>query len=535
MQRFWARDLNRAQPSTSLSSPYQSFGGGNKRSSDFYGAQVKDDAKKIVPNNGSSSSSNNSSSESINGVDEGSWVLMPVLQSAEPCTRCGLIFQTENNSSNACVFHADSDGNLGEYKQFYIKEEGSSVREVHMWNCCGASRIDARGCSSRPHCCKVLMLSIRANANPSARIQNVEMSVITALEISIFPGASYDLQVKISRSLVSMVHKYFSIDEAEIARANIAEEESESLLAKKSRRRGAVTTSRNNLSPGAVGISNRSRSNTALSSSSSNNLLSLTDESVSSSFAGDDIGDSPLSLSSSNSSSTSTSKKFKVASIFSSLRKISGRSGDKNKSSGGMESADGSVDSSNNTSDIRSVVSRRGIGSVTGSSASSSLTASNNSVSTGGADNTRQEGLYINYLRVGDVYVDVTTTGFPLNLTKYRAVVESFFCRGEVMDWHALFLKIERHARWSLTKHTASNSLTKLSNFFSWKSSSMLPRISNTSSSSSINLRDDSLNRESRAGASRFGDDFEEDTTVTVTPREHSEKVAKLLGISPKK
>lgn len=44
-------------------------------------------------------------------------VLMPILADAnELCSRCGATFKLDSNTSNACTFHADSDGNPGVYK-----------------------------------------------------------------------------------------------------------------------------------------------------------------------------------------------------------------------------------------------------------------------------------------------------------------------------------------------------------------------------------------------------------------------------------
>ena len=77
--------------------------------------------------------------------------------------------------------------------------------------------------------------------------------------------------------------------------------------------------------------------------------------------------------------------------------------------------------------------------------------------------------MYIRYLRVGDIQVDVSLSGFPLNVENYRAVVEPFFCRGEVLpNWQRLVYSFERHASRSLIRNTASSSLTRLSNFFSF-------------------------------------------------------------------
>jgi len=65
---------------------------------------------------------------------------------------------------------------------------------------------------------------------------------------------------------------------------------------------------------------------------------------------------------------------------------------------------------------------------------------------------------------VGEISVDVTTAGFPFNITNYKATVDPFFKRGTVMDWHRLILKIERHAKLSVARHTASNSISTIGN-----------------------------------------------------------------------
>jgi hypothetical protein len=121
----------------------------------------------------------------------------------------------EDNPADACCFHADEDGNPGTYGE--AAENGYG--EVHLiWSCCGNVDPKAPGCTFRPHLSKEIMLSIRADANPSIKLGNIDMSLITALEISIFPGSAYDLQVKVTRSLISTIHRYFSIDENEVAR-----------------------------------------------------------------------------------------------------------------------------------------------------------------------------------------------------------------------------------------------------------------------------------------------------------------------------
>jgi len=67
-----------------------------------------------------------------------------------------------------------------------------------------------------PHLCEETMISIRAEMNPSVSIENVDINVLNALEISIFPGsAMYELQVQISKNLADVLHKYFNVDNIE--------------------------------------------------------------------------------------------------------------------------------------------------------------------------------------------------------------------------------------------------------------------------------------------------------------------------------
>lgn len=125
-------------------------------------------------------------------LQDKSWVLIPALAETEPCRRCGQLFDADDNDSNACAFHADRDGKLGEYRRVAVRNgTGGSQRLtlVKMWTCCHRTEENCPGCFSRPHICKDVMVSVRALGAPTMRIENIEMSVLRALEISIFPGA----------------------------------------------------------------------------------------------------------------------------------------------------------------------------------------------------------------------------------------------------------------------------------------------------------------------------------------------------------
>lgn len=74
----------------------------------------------------------------------------------------------------------------------------------------------------------------------------------------------------------------------------------------------------------------------------------------------------------------------------------------------------------------------------------------------------RQEALFIKYLRVGHIAVEVNTIGFAFNLEKYKAIVNEFSLRNKVLDWHRLIWKFEMHIALCMTSHTATSSMNKL-------------------------------------------------------------------------
>ena len=55
-----------------------------------------------------------------------SWVLIPVLLLSEPCRRCGEMYDAEDNDSTSCVFHADKDGKVGQYRMHSIWRRNSN-------------------------------------------------------------------------------------------------------------------------------------------------------------------------------------------------------------------------------------------------------------------------------------------------------------------------------------------------------------------------------------------------------------------------
>jgi hypothetical protein len=355
-------------------------------------------------------------------LQDKSWVLIPVLADTEPCRRCGQLFDADENDSNACAFHADRDGKPGEYTRVAVKngkyyEAGAPISFVKMWTCCHRSEEHAPGCFSRPHICKDVMVSVRALGSPTVRIENIEMSVLRALEISIFPGAMTSwLQVRITRQLADVLHNYFSIDAA--SNSEIQDPTAPAAKEKSSEGVSSPTSSDGQPAPVPTPVEKLSTRNRMMNYLSSKVAMEKSDGTV-------------------NGADKSSKQKSKEK--------------DKDKEKEALKEKDAKNEKGRDRS-------------LTNAPTSSGIIYSG-ATSPGG----RQEGVYIRYLRVGDIQVDLSLSGFPLNVENYRAVVEPFFCRSEVLlSWQRLIYSFERHASRSLIRNTASSSLTRLSNFFSF-------------------------------------------------------------------
>merc|ERR1712072_1387518 len=55
------------------------------------------------------------------------------------------------------------------------------------------------------------MISVRAEGLPAFGVDNLDMTALHTLNISIFPEANYQLQVQITRDLQMALHEYFSM------------------------------------------------------------------------------------------------------------------------------------------------------------------------------------------------------------------------------------------------------------------------------------------------------------------------------------
>lgn len=211
------------------------------------------------------------------------------------------------------------------------------------------------------------MFSVTAEANPSVRVDDIDIIVLNALNISIFPESKNEIKVQITQSLNSALHKYFSITE-KIENEVLREDE-------KSKKRGNF-------------------------------------------FFGKSNGNDNIS-----SGSSTPRKTNKVGRILRSKKFNSAEENSESKISKGDNFAQSKLDTQ-------------------------SLVISSKK---------SQEALYIKYMRVGDVIVEVSTAGFLLNTKDYKVCVDPFVLHGKVLDWGRLLYKVEIHTAGSVARHTASN------------------------------------------------------------------------------
>jgi len=132
-------------------------------------------------------------------------ILSTLSTGLEPCIRCGSMFVPQDNSISSCVFHADCDGTPGEF-------HSNPIAGYKKWSCCGQTWEGAPGCSSRPHICKEMMISVRADTQSVFSLRGADLTIFQTLEVSAFPGSSHTLRVQITSSLVDVLHEYFVIE-----------------------------------------------------------------------------------------------------------------------------------------------------------------------------------------------------------------------------------------------------------------------------------------------------------------------------------
>lgn len=481
VQRFFARDLERNVPAGGASadpakSPKAQVA--NRSKSPFRGGTSVDKAV--------AQKDRGAQGEQIQ------WMIMPVLEQAQPCSRCGQYFDTASNYGDSCVFHADAEYEPGVYKEYYTDEKyienydlsgiicqpvsvsnvkpaskvprdfspgrlrgmtttvreyetlklnqfrnknetalststvpggnnhgsgggrdptstpasprhhtggshKSSSKSAHrkgagrrvawkMWSCCGDTNEHSPGCKLRPHMCKELMVTVRAECRPSARIDNLEMSIIDQLEISIFPGVRYNLQLRVTRSQTDYIHKYFMFQEyrpeEKIDNADAGPPDDPDAT-----HGGGFGNKRSAQSP------------------------------------------------------AKQKQKKGLFGMFGSKDKDAKERDKDDKSDRGTMMSTGKNDPTHTAVAVKD-----------GDKVHANQDAAKD------PKLTRQECLYIRYIRVGDVFADLTLSGFPIfNRTGFKLMVDSYNDHRTVTNWGMLIQDIERHAFFSLANHATKN------------------------------------------------------------------------------
>jgi len=429
-------------------------------------------------------------------------VLMPSVGQGEKCSRCGTAFSMDKNHASACTFHANADGEEGRY----CKEVGSlSFRDdltvplpvsatAFAWSCCSQREESAPGCCARPHICKEVMIRIGAEAYPKARIENIDLSVLKSVDITFFPNSSaYDLKVRVNKSLTDLLHSYFSITAvdsySDVVVPSPAPEVNTSLTreTKPSNKRWNKLKAFKKMMTMSGKRSSSEKASPSIHSCSAEEIRSPARERdnssaslrVSTTNLGDCSKSSPTNLSSpaalspmslpSHPGKGPASDEYQESSptppgspwlTLPSIKKQFNRLISPHKSNHPSKRTEQPVIASAGSERQQSThtqphhddnrPNREGHSAVKGSQSSTS--------------SGRQEGVYIKFFRLGEIRIEVCTTGFLINLNGFRAEVNEFRCQGECMLWSQLVWKLEQHAAISLIKNAAKGSLSKMTN-----------------------------------------------------------------------
>lgn len=216
------------------------------------------------------------------------------------------------------------------------------------------------------------MFSIRAEVYPTVKLEHINVTIFKTLDVSIFPGADYDLKLQITRSLSDFLHKYFSLEEVDneivepvptLQRRNTRQLSADGMLETAAEGSPAVKKKKNLMHFLTKSIRRKSDA---------------------------DVSEPPAAAAVTASGSSAPKSFFKRSSL----------------------------ESTTSTRMERTSVSNMGETVV--------------------AKNCKQEGLYLKYMRVGDINVDVSTLGFTINLDKFQAVMEPFVRRGQLLTWGGL-------------------------------------------------------------------------------------------------
>jgi len=424
--------------------------------------------------------------------EEKTIVLMPSFGQREKCSRCGTAFAIDRNYAGACKFHATADGEEGRYKVLSLPNNSTGplpCTQMSAWSCCAQREESAPGCCARPHVCKEVMIRIGAEAFPTARIENIDLSVLKSVDITFFPNSSaYDLKVRVNKSLTDLLHRYFSIDAVDAVdssdmtsipvpqlntcptvhvkpsskRWNKLKAFKKMMIGKRIIEKAPLSSVSDTSAECQV------RDNTTVSSPPPPSapkrdlplkLLPIDSQnspilSIPSSPTKGGAPDECLSSAEYHESPPSPGSPWLALSLPN-IKKQFNRLISPHKSNHHSKS---SLEPTVNADSDRL--------------STQSYDGSRPDGSSGPSKDGRQEGVYIKFFRLGEIRIEVCTTGFLINLSGFRAEVNEFRCQGECMLWRQLVWKLEQHAAISLIKNAAKGSFSKMTNALSYSGTS---------------------------------------------------------------
>lgn len=506
---------------------------------------------------------------------ESSIVLMPILTQTEHCSRCNAAFLLEENHPNACVFHANIDGEPGVYKEITILDELTRLpRVIKAWSCCMKHHIFATGCSARPHSCKELMIQIRAEANPKTRIENIDLSILKTVEISIFPNSPYDLKVQVTKSLTDLLHKYFYIDkpeQLEIVPKHLLSPIKTNRKWKKIKNAFQVKMKKNddinedgNITTNAV-TSDSNDSNPLLVSTNSLNQECLgpvsiaeDDHCFSPMLKGSEVANNLDRVSSINTPCTPMDRPPLSPATVSTEYTYNNNNNNKHQSQTNTTTQSGEATAAHTNKWLLPLPAIRLPFSVNLSPTSlyrRGVTIDNNDIqhkhdtpstmnskyaSTGTHFNlrarsasepvintttnnmdrlyktARQEAVYVKFFRLGEIKFEVHTTGFLINLSSFKAEMSEFVCQGECMLWSQLIWKMEQHIAINLLRNAASSGFTRITDILSSSASTVVAtaRIADNSRASFDRSRNGNTQQQHKRGMFLKWEDIDDPTVA---------------------
>ena len=291
-----------------------------------------------------------------------------------------------------------------------------------------------------------IMFAMTMDANPSVKIEDttvpgspiVDLGVINALSISFYPEDKNEIKVQIASTLSDTLHKYFNINES-VRKEILEEKDTENF---KQTRNSMIDTDIDQMS-----LEDNNKKNNKKKKKGIGRFLNpfkRRDAAKKASYSGVDGDDDDS-------------------------RSVSGFSEDENSTRRGgdnslyNDSYDGMsiTNSSNAVSSLNSSRSKMKSLKIPPQNSNRQLAPSSRlhqHLNDPGVEKNKeknvQEAVYIKYMRVGEIVVNVSTAGFIINTKGYAACVDPLVLHGKVYDWGRLLLKVEKQAANSVAKHT---------------------------------------------------------------------------------